>query len=94
MVGLLLHLGEVLPPFFLGHLGDSLLGKFHLTSVKAHCFLDLLAPFIEAILSSSKESRQLVVFHLSGVIERMIVTLGATDLLAQEHLDGVADVVE
>ena len=57
-------------------------------------FADFFAGSIEAIVGPAEERGELVILHLSGVIEGVVVTLGTADLLTEEDLHGVADVIK
>jgi hypothetical protein len=79
-------------PLLFSHFFEGLLWALFL--IEPDGFLNLFTTPIKAIVSTSKEGGQLVIFHLSRVIEGVIMTLGAADLLAEKNLDSVTYVIK
>ena len=80
------------PPLFFGHFFEGFLRAP--VWIEPDGFLDFFTTPIKAIVGAPKKGGQLIIFHLGGVIEGVIMTLGAADLLAEENLDGVTYVIE
>ncbi len=81
----------VFPPVFFSGVGREcpLLRECVLSEAR-----DEVLSVLAFVLSGASKSGELIVLFLGPVIEWVIVTLGAADLVAEENLDGVADVIE
>ena len=73
-----------------GRISAALLGHFFEGFLRAPVwiepdgFLDFFTTPIKAIVGAPKKGGQLIIFHLGGVIEGVIMTLGALDLFAKK----------